>query len=130
MTHEEIKNLWQKIFPNSNILISKMCFGEGLHFRGILARDKSEVSNGIIENDVLHYQFTIEAGNYEEYYAPKIFIKPDNPLYCYSSVKLRRKNIKNFTADKLEKRFLQVKNMIIENKDNFKNLQFNINDKI
>ena len=128
MTHEEIKNIWFKIFPNSNILI--MCFGNGFHYRCILAKDKTEVYNGILENDVLHYTFSIENENYEEYHNPCIFIKPENRYYAYSRVKLRRKNIKNINAEKLEKRFLQVKNMIIENKDNFINLQYNINDKI
>lgn len=130
MTHEEITNLWKKIFPNSNVLISKMCFGNGLHYRGILAKDKTEVSNGIIENDCLHYTFTIEEWAYQEYHRPLIYIRPENKYFAYSSVKLRRKNIKNITLEKLEKRFLQVKQLIIENKDNFINLQFNINDKI
>ena len=130
MTHEEIKNIWFKNFPNSNILISKMCLGDGFHYRCILAKDKSEVYNGILENDALHYTFSIENENYEEYDNPCIFIKPESNLYAYSRVKLRRKNMKNTNIEKLEKRFLQVKNMIIENKDNFINLQYNINDKI
>ena len=128
--NETIRQLWLKIFPNSNILISKNCLGSGYHFRCTLARDKSEVFNGIILNDALNYVFSIEENNYLEYHNLSIYIKPENKYLAYSRVKLRIKNIKNITLEKLEKRFIQVKQLIVDNKDNFKDLQFDINNKI
>ena len=130
MENDNIVNLWKENFKNSNIIISKSCLGNGFHFRAILAKDKTEVFNGIIENDALHYVFSIENNIYTEYHTPCIYIKPASNLYAYSRVKLRRKNIKNINIEKLQKRFYEVKKMIIENKENFINLQFNINDKI
>lgn len=130
MENDKIVKLWQKVFPNSMILISKACFGDSYFFKGKLAGDRNECPNRILENDVLNYMFSIEDGNYKEY-QQSVYIKPENPLYyCYDRDKIRAKSIKNITEEKLLKRFNDIKALVVKNRDNFINLEFNINDKI
>lgn len=129
ITVEAVVNVWREVFPNSKIYPSKGCLGGGVFFKGKLSSDKSEVSNGILENDPLHYVFIIEEGNYREH-SQHIYIRPSSKYYAYDSVKLRKKNIKDITLEKLKRRFEQIKDMIVENKENFINLEFDINSKI
>ena len=129
ISKERIKELWSEVFPNSNMYINNACLGSGLSCSGRLAKDKSECNNNIIENDPLTYHFLIENGNYEEYRA-YIYIKPTNPYMVYSSQRLRKKNIKNITSDKLKARFEQVKALVVDNIDNFINIKFDIKSKV
>ena len=111
------------------LIIRNAFLGSGLTCKGILANDISECSNRILQNDPLNYGFSIINGQYEEYHSG-IFIRPSKPNLCYEFVKLRKKNIKNITTEKLKKRFKQIKKLVVDNKDNFINLQFDINTKI
>ncbi len=129
MNKDKVKEIWEEVFPNSSIGISKACLSDYYFFRPRLARDRRESIHNILDNDPLSYMFSIEDGKYIEqmlYFS----IKPDNPLYCYSVVKLRQKTIKNVDAVKLKKRFLELKEKLIENKDNFINLEFSIDEKL
>lgn len=130
MEKEKIVELWKDVFPNSSMFIrNALVGGNGFSCCGRLSNGKNEVSNGILENDPLTFYFLIENNNYYEYRA-YIHIKPNNKYMVYSTVNLRKKNIKNVTEEKLKARFNQVKQLVIDNKDNFINLHFNINDKI
>lgn len=129
MKNEEIKKVWEKVFPNSFFLIQKACLGDYYFYDGFLAKSKTECSNGYFENDPLNYSFGIENGTYKEH-AISLCIKPTEKYLAYSRAKLRKKTIKNITLEKLEKRFLQIKQLITDNKDNLINLCFDINDKI
>lgn len=129
LTNEQVFQLWQKVFPNSMIITYKGLLSDGDYFKGKLAKDRSELANGISENDPLNYMFNIENGYYEEYYQ-SVFIKSDNSCMAYGRDRLRKKNIKNITADKLLARFKQIKELVVRNKANFINLEFNINDKV
>lgn len=133
ITKEEITQTWKEVFPNSLIIIVKGTIGvEYLSCKGKLAKDANESANRILENDPLYYRFSISDGNYEEYCC-LLYVKPDpikEPYNVYGSARLRKKNIKNVTLDKLKKRFEQVKAHVVANKDNFKDLLFDINDKI
>lgn len=129
LTNEKILEIWKKIFPHSLMIIRKASLSEYYFYDGFLAENKTECSNGYLDNDMLNYRFEIDNNIYKEFCC-SILTKPENNLYCYGRQKLRKKTIKNVTAEKLEKRFLQVKQLIIDNKDNLKNVMFNINDKI
>jgi hypothetical protein len=96
----------------------------------MLARDRSECSNGILENDPLNYMFEIDGEQYRET-LHSLYIRPDNPrLYAYGRVKIRKRNIKELTPEKLLKRFEQIKAVCVENKNNFINLCFDLNEKL
>ncbi|MHA1737425.1 MAG: hypothetical protein ACTSWD_02495 [Candidatus Heimdallarchaeota archaeon] len=128
MENQIIIDTWKKVFPNSAIYPSKACFSD-YYFKCTLAKDKSENSHGYIENDALYYHFNIDDGKYTEN-GLSIHIKPDTQYLCYSSRSIRKKSIKNITQAKLQTRFEQVKQLVIDNKDNFKDLMFDINTKI
>jgi len=129
MDNDRILQLWQEVFPNSMLLISKACLGDGCFYKGKLAKDRTESANGILENDALNYMFGIDERGYIEY-KQSVYIKPDNPLYVYGCDRIRKKNIKDITEEKLLKRFKDIKALVLKNKDNFKNLLFDINTKI
>jgi hypothetical protein len=131
LTNESILNAWKEIFPSSMMLCSKACLGDSYFFKGKLAANKQESANGILENDPLNYMFSIEEdGTYKEHIC-SIYVKPTKNLYLvYESENLRRKTIKNPTVDKIKKRFEQVKQLVVDNKDNFKDLCFDINNKV
>jgi len=129
MNPEQVEQIWSEVFPNSSISISKACLSNYFFFRPRLAKDRRESINNILDNDPLSYMFSIEDGKYIEQML-YFFIKPDNKYLAYSRVKLRKKSISNVTPEKLRARFLQVKEKIVEHKDNFINLQFDINEKI
>lgn len=129
LTNEEIKALWVDIFPKSMMLCRKACLGDSYFFDGKLAGNINESANRIIENDPLNYGFEIDGDTYKEY-SNSILIKPDNQYMVYGRSHMRRKTIKNVTLEKLRKRFLEVKKHIVDNKDNFINLEFDINEKI
>jgi len=129
ITKEKVSETWQKVFPNSRVYIKNHCLGEGFSCYCTLAKDKSETIHNILENDPLNYSFSLYGNDYEEY-SSFIHIKPENQYLAYSSKRIRKKNIKNLTIEKLEKRFLQVKQLVVDNKENFINLKFDISEKI
>ena len=129
MNCEQIKQIWLEVFPKSAIYGRKGCLSEDFYYGATLSAGKHEVYNGIIQNDPLDYIFYIKEGHYIEDRI-SLFIKPDNPIYAFGRVKLRKKTIKNVTPEKLKKRFLELKEKIVENKENFKQLEFDINEKI
>lgn len=129
LNKDNVIKAWLEVFPNSSIYPSKACFGDSFFYRAILAKDKSECSGGYFENDPLSYLFEIDGDNYREL-RHSFVIKPSNNIYAYDRIRLRKKNIKNITIEKLGNRFKQFKEKITENKNNFIHLEFNINNKI
>jgi len=129
MNVKEIEKIWLEVFPKSKIYGSKGCFTNDFYYRATLSAGKHEVYNGIIQNDPLDYIFYIEEEHYIEDRI-SFCIKPDNPIFAFGRVKLRRKTIKNVTPEKLKKRFLELKEKVVENKENFIQLEFDINEKI
>lgn len=130
LTNEQITDTWKEVFPNSLMLCNKACLGDSYYFKGKLAANRHESANQILENDPLYYVFCIDDGDYSENMC-FIYVKPTKNMYlCYERVNLRRKSIKSVTVEKLRKRFLQIKELVVANKDNFKNLCFDINEKI
>ncbi|MFA6198880.1 MAG: hypothetical protein WC679_00540 [Bacteroidales bacterium] len=133
MTAEEIKVIWAKVFPNSFLSIGKGALGGGLYATGYLAKDKSEFSNGISNNDPLRYRFNIDNGvDYEEDGASLLQNPEKGSFMAFSSVKLRKKNIKKIDAKKLEKRFQEVKAFVKANVGNMPDYSelFDINSKV
>lgn len=132
ITPDRVKEIWGEVFPNSMIIASKACLGDSYFFKGKLAKDINESNNRILHNDALNYMFNIDGDTYKENYN-SLYIKPDpekERYLVYGSSHMRKKTIKNITEEKLLKRFKQVKEHVVANKDNFKNLLFDINDKI
>ena len=103
--------------------------GDSYFYRAVLAKDKTECSNGYLDNDPLSYLFEIDGDDYNEI-MQSFVIKPFNSFYAYDRVKIRKKNMKAITIEKLKKRFNDIKEKIKENKENFINLQFDLNTKI
>lgn len=133
MTNDEIINTWNQVFPKSAISCQKACFGENdYYFKGRLGKDKSEFANGIIDNDPLNYMFNVENNTYKEYNnSLRIAPTPEEGKYlAYGRSKLRMKTIKNLTKEKLFKRFREIKLHIYQNRNNFKGLLFDINEKL
>ena len=130
LTHDEVKQAYYRVFPNSGISVSKGCLSEGVYCKAILAMNKDECSHGYTINDPMQYSFNINGDVYKDN-GPGLYIHPDEGSnLVYGRAKLRGKTIKNITIEKLTKRFEQVKQLVIDNKDNFIDLKFNINDKI
>jgi hypothetical protein len=131
ISKEEIETIWKRVFPNSQISIRPASFGGGIYCKGYLAKDKSELSNGYWENDMLNYSFKITDNRYEES-ATSIYTRPpQGSNLVYSRAKLRAKSINGINAITLEKRFNDVKRLVISVKDNLpNNLKYDINDKI
>ena len=129
MNVEEIEKIWLEVFPKSKIYGSKGFLSDDFYYRATLSAGKHEVYNGIIQNDPLDYIFYIENKHYIEDRI-SFCIKPENPIYAFGRVKLRRKKIYNVNKEKLKKRFLQLKEKIVENKENFIQLEFDITEKI
>ena len=116
---EDIVNTWNKVFPHSLMSMSTGALGGGLYGRGLLGANHTEWANGIYDNDILSYRFSIVDGVYKEY-STGVLTNP--PLYShlvYSSARLRAKSIKNVTLKSLEKRFMDIKQLVVDNKDNF-----------
>lgn len=131
LTQPEIETIWKKVFPNSQISVRHGGFGGGIYCKGFLAKDKSELSGGYWENDKLNYSFNITDGRYKET-ATSIYTKPPQGAnLVYGKVKIRAKSINGINAALLEKRFNDIKRMVISVKDNLPNdLRYDINDKI
>ena len=91
ISKKEIVKTWNEVFSNSSMSVRNSCFNDGLSCSGRLAKDITECSNGILENDPLNYGFIIYENNYEEC-RTFIRIKPNNSNMCYSSIWLRKKN--------------------------------------
>ncbi len=123
LTIEEIKEIWKKVFPESAIFIRGSCEMLGKKFKETtakttLAKDKTEVSGGYFENDLLSYSFSISGSTYKEDSVSISVNPPQGSYIAMGREKLRSKTIKNIDAKKLEKRFIEIKNFIKEHKDN------------
>ena len=125
----DIQETWKKVFPNSLMTGSKACLGNSMFYKGFLAGNHEEFANGISHNDPLSYMFEIDNGAYIES-TLFISIRPDKKYLAYSSAKMRKQTIKGITPEKLEKRFIKIRDFIISHKDDFINLQFDINEKV
>ena len=113
-----VRKVCNETLPNFGVWFRKSYLGSGNLVTITLANKQSNFPNGYMLNDPLGYAFMLEEGNYEEGHAPSICVNPKEAfLYC-SVEKIRRKSIKGITEDKLKKRLLQVKQLVIDNKDN------------
>jgi hypothetical protein len=126
MTPQEVMDCWHAVFPNSMVSTTTSFGAHG--FRFMLAKDLTECSNRIAENDPLMYGGIIRDGNWSEAYS-HMYVKPTEPNRVYSSVKLRAKSIKNVDAKKLTKRFQDVRKFVMDNAHNLKNPLFDISTK-
>lgn len=131
LSQNEIETIWKKVFPNSQISVRSAAFGGGIYCKGYLAKDKSELSGGYWENDILNYSFDITNGHYVES-ATSIYTKPPQGAnLVYGRAKIRAKSINDINAVLLEKRFNDIKRMVMSVKDNLPNdLRYDINNKI
>lgn len=119
LTVTQIKNLYMSIFPHSHISASNACLGGNEIYFNCYLQDPTQWANKISNNDPLNYRFTYNPVTkvYSEN-AHSFTVKPTETWLCYSSVKLRKKTIKNCNPEKLLKRFNQFKQLIIDNLDN------------
>jgi len=131
LTREDVIGIWKKVFPNSTALSGKT-FGGGDSFKFKLAKDKTEVANGIWENDPLSYSaFLEEDGSWKEHSLNLHVAPPEGSHLAYGSESMRKKSTKKpVTAAMLEKRFEQVKEFVTANAGNLKNPSFDISSKI
>lgn len=127
---EDVIAAWNKVFPNSLAQAAKG-FDGGYTFKFYLAKDKSEVSGNIMNNDPLHYSAYIDKdGNWKEYRAMMYIEPPEGSYNVYGIAKLRKKSAKNVTLPQIQKRFGQVKDFVAQNADKLKNVKFDINQKL
>lgn len=129
LSKTDVESAWHNIFPNSTMVIKG--FGNTFYCNGYLAKDKSELTNGYWQNDILSYSFNVVNGNYSES-ATSINTKPAPGSYlAYGRIHIRKKTIPDINIQKLTRRFNEIKQMVISVKNNLPdNLLFNINDKI
>ena len=131
MQPDEIVKVWKEVFPNSKISPSKAALGgEGHYFKCYLAANKQECINGYFENDPLNYMFSIDERGYKEHSHSLSIKPPENSYLAYGRAKIRAKSMKEPTLEKIKKRFLQIKKLVEENKENLINLCFDINEKL
>jgi hypothetical protein len=128
LTTDQLKQAWIEVFPDSVSSASTVLRDIG--FRGFVAKDRTEVANNIMSNDPLNYVviYNITTGDFQESNA-YLLVAPTSPYMVYSSVKLRKKTIKNATYEQVVKRFQQVREFVMANKDNMIKLHFDINSK-
>lgn len=108
---DQVKAAWMTTFPNSRV-ISNQIMGRTV-FKFYL-QQKDEVANGISENDPLQFSAWLsDDGAKLECNPAVLFLKPTSRLMV-STVKTRKVT----TKDPL-KQFQKVKQMIIDNKDNW-----------
>jgi hypothetical protein len=115
----EIKAIYAKYFPNSSCAVSfKRTIGEyNIYISCYLAKNSSEVSNGIMGNDIFHVMFDIPLTRNETSkedampenielvaYHNTIRVKPENSYMFCSSLKVPFRKTKG-TPDKVLKAF-------------------------
>lgn len=127
----QIQDSFLSVFPNSycSAVVHRSIVGESdIVVRIILAKDKSECSNRIIQNDPMHQLFWVYGGRSDGSFYDKISIeggsgidvKASNPHHYCERVKLFRKvNAKSPEAivKKFNEIFLKYKQAIIDNID-------------
>ncbi len=117
ITNQQLKDLWMQVFPNSYASASDGCLGDGQYLKGYI-QAKTEWANGISHNDPLGYMGSLYGDVYKDENLG-LDIKPNNPYLAYGNAKIRKKTIKNVTTEKLLKRFNEIKQFIIDNKENW-----------
>jgi hypothetical protein len=116
MNKDQIKETFLKVFPNSHISVQTGILGSKALYVSCRLFKSDEWSNKIAQNDPLQYMFDIEPDGLYTESSLNFKIKPTQQyMYC-ANAKLRKKTIKAITADKLEKRFNEVKQFILSNK--------------
>lgn len=133
MTKSDIELAWKQVFPNSMLKI-ELIRGE-LHCRGALAKDSTELPQGLIGKDPLTYLFSVRQNPsnpgsfvYEESIVSLDVIPEENSL-TLPLILLRRRPIKNVTSATLATRFETVRQFCLSHASSFRNPLFNIQDK-
>lgn len=127
MTPQDIRDCWNEVFPNSTSSATQAHLS--IRFRGYLAKDVSECSNHIMDNDPLMYIGHMQGGGWWVENLVYMYIKPTEPHMAYSTVRLRRKATQNATREKLIKRFQEVRKFVMDNAHNLKDPMFDITTK-
>ena len=127
MTMDDVKAEWLKVFPNSGFN-TRAQFGNSQHARLFLTKDSSECANGIRENDPLTYSITFENGIFKENDIG-LYVKPKSQYLALSREKMRVKTIKEVTAEKLAKRFKEVRGFVMTYANDLKAPKFDITTK-
>ena len=123
-----VAQLWKEVFPLSSCGVIQM--NSMVFFTMYLARDNTEVANGIMLNDPLSYRATIEGNDYVETDLG-LFVKPEPGSHlAYDRVKLRKKTIKNVTEEKLLKRFRDIQAWLIIHHHRIKDPLFDLDKKL
>jgi len=126
MNSQEVIDCWKQVFPNSAASARTIMGSSG--FRFYIAKDSSETVNKIMDNDPLMYSAFLKDGEWAEHLL-YMFVKPTTTNRVYSSVKMRKKTIKNVTEEELIKRFHQVRTFIMNNASDLKDPMFDITTK-
>ena len=130
LTYEDVVAAWKQVFPHSSVGVAK-AFGGGYTFKFRLSKDKTEVSNGIPDNDPLSYSALLDTdGTFKEYNTHMSVKPPEGANLVYGSEKFRKKTIKNATVTDLAKRFGQVYKFVDMFADKMKDIKFDINEKL
>lgn len=123
-----IERAFYDVFPRSHISISNAPIGGRELFIKCYLQKPEEWANKISHNDPLSYMADIDPETmlFTEHNHSMV-IKPQEKYLAYSSVKLRRKTIKNADIHKIKARFEQLKDFV---KANLSNAAHDIADKI
>lgn len=111
MNAQNVKALWLEVFPKSDAVCGSVL---GSEYVKLYLLPKSEVANGIRENDPLSYTVWIEGDKVSEQSAPYLTIKATLPHMAYGGVKMRK--MSTIKADKLRARFQAVRQFIIDHR--------------
>lgn len=123
ITALDIQNAWLEVFPESSAQIRTILYSTSVTMH--LAKDASECTNQILENDPLKYVCWISGEDVKEDRVYILTVPPKDSNLVYASAKMRRKTIKNATYEKMVNRFRQVKEFI-ENQE----LAHDVSDKL
>jgi hypothetical protein len=131
ITYEDVKTAWLRVFPNSSVQVNKAALSKDAYtFKFRLAKDKTEVSSQIMDNDPLNYTGILENNTFKEWSGSMLVKPPVGSYLAFGSAKFMKKTIKDVTVEKLLKRFEQVKKFVSDHADELHNIKFDINDKL
>ena len=132
MTHDEQKEMilsaWREVFPES--FASAGAVLRSVYFKGALGRDKSEFTNGILDNDPLTYYGGFYGDTFMEDIATLTVRPAEGSRYYCDAVKMRRVTIRNVTQEKLVARFKKLREFIISHRAEVMPGPFDLNKKL
>lgn len=128
-TEEAVVKIWNEIMPKSRLSVSKISLGSDSNysiFTGFIGKERSEFSNGIMQNDPLSLSFTATTKDDSitvEFKGSSLSIKPEensHMAFGRKKIALRKFTVKNMKSfeKKMTETFTKVKKAIEESLSN------------